>query len=326
VWEDFVSYPQENSDSAQGIAADGLGNAFVIGKIAHPSQSGNIWLARYDPSGNKAWTREVDGPAGGNDVGQAIAFNPANGKLYAAGYVAAPGQSNNYWLAQLDKDGNILWQAQWNGPFNSNDALSCMAFDSDGNVFLAGQSYAQDSSGAWDYRIGIAKFSPEGTLLGSFIGDIPGLERLSVESIQVDNRGRIFVCGSGISPEKTNTDAWAARFSIEAVVPAPAPPPGPPCDFFVFPNPFDPKLKAATLHWELPEDAAVHMSLFDQLGKPVASWDFAAGSAGGRKGANETVWNGAGPSGRKVSQGMYYLKWSADPIDCKKTARIGVKR
>jgi flagellar hook assembly protein FlgD len=70
----------------------------------------------------------------------------------------------------------------------------------------------------------------------------------------------------------------------------------------------------------------VRLSLYDQVGKAVASWDFPAGSSGGRKGGNETPWDGSNASGEKVRQGMYYLRMEARPVDCKMTARLGVKR
>ncbi|MFA5138383.1 MAG: FlgD immunoglobulin-like domain containing protein, partial [Elusimicrobiota bacterium] len=106
---------------------------------------------------------------------------------------------------------------------------------------------------------------------------------------------------------------------------APVPPPGPSCALYTYPNPFSPENGTAKLHWELPEDAAVTLSLYDQLGEKVREWSFTQGGSGGQQGVHEASWDGAGSHG-PVRQGMYYLLMEAEPIACRKVYRVGVTR
>jgi hypothetical protein len=327
LWQEFVTSPGETTDTGLGAAADGQGNAYAIGTVNNAATSNDIWIAKYSPGGNRLWTDTLDGPSHGADIGRAIAFNPSNNKLYAAGYRYAAGQGSNFWLAQVDKeDGRIVWETEWNGPANYFDYATCMTFDADGSVFLGGHSYKKNSKGNWALSGALVKFDPDGMLLDAQTFELPGAIGVSVNSIQVDGRGKVYAAGHMSVPERTSSDAWAARFSFEAVTPPPAAPPGPPCALYAYPNPFHPDIKRAVLHWDLPEDAAVSLGLFDQLGRRVASWDFPSGAPGGRKGINETVWDGSNSSGGKAVQGMYYLRMDARPVDCKRTARIGLKR
>jgi hypothetical protein len=103
-------------------------------------------------------------------------------------------------------------------------------------------------------------------------------------------------------------------------------PPAPlPLEAFSYPNPFDSRFQAATLHWDLPRDCLVRLNLYDLLGRPVRRWEFEAGSRGGRQGGNDLSWDGTNESGEKARQGVYILSLDAVGLG-KKKVRVGVKR
>lgn len=72
-----------------------------------------------------------------------------------------------------------------------------------------------------------------------------------------------------------------------------------------FPNPFDSRQTSTTIAYKLQSDAYVNVRLYDYSGVPIRSWQFSAGTVGGRSGENRLVWDGSDESGRKVAAGGY---------------------
>lgn len=84
-----------------------------------------------------------------------------------------------------------------------------------------------------------------------------------------------------------------------------------------YPNPFDSRKTSVTINFTLNRDAKVKMSIYDLFGSKIKSVSF-----GGTAGVNETVWDGADNTGRKVSKGMYICVIRA--AGGRKTVKIGV--
>ncbi|MFA6434062.1 MAG: hypothetical protein WCW52_05145 [Elusimicrobiales bacterium] len=327
LWYDYVSSPGANTDAGLAIAVDKDGNSYIAGYIFTTAQNNNIWLAKYSPAGIRLWTREVDGLLHGIDAAYTIAFNPKNDGLYAAGYKTLSDYGADIWLARINKeDGTVLWETLWDGPGSQSDAALVVNFNLAGNPFVAGYSDRKNPSGKTVRDAAILKYDQDGKLIEAHTFGLPGASGVVIEDIQLDDRGNIYAAGVMNVPTRTNLDGWAAKFSFEPVVQPPAPAPGPPCALYTYPNPADPEVNPVTLHWELPWDAAVHLALYDQLGQIVKTWEYSLGAPGGRKGINETPWDGNNSSGARTRQGMYYLRMSADPLGCKEVSRIGIKR
>ncbi|MEW5907351.1 MAG: FlgD immunoglobulin-like domain containing protein, partial [Elusimicrobiota bacterium] len=84
-----------------------------------------------------------------------------------------------------------------------------------------------------------------------------------------------------------------------------------------YPNPFDSRSRSVTLNFTLSRAAEVQVSIYTVFGSRIRSFSLA-----GAAGANETVWDGADDSGRKVSKGMYICVIKAAGIG--ETVKIGV--
>jgi len=79
-----------------------------------------------------------------------------------------------------------------------------------------------------------------------------------------------------------------------------------------YPNPFNP---TTMIRFDMPEDAKVHLAIFDITGRKVKTLINANVSAG----YNQVVWDGTDHNGNPVSTGMYIYKLQAgDMIDVKK--------
>jgi hypothetical protein len=141
-----------------GIATDTNGNIFITGNFTDTitfddvplvsAGNGDIFIVKYDASGNLLWARRA---GGGSDIyANDIAVDPA-GNCYIIGefYDSASFDGNvvystiaqDVFTAKYDPDGNGVWAASSGGL--SGDWGTGIAVDSLGNVFIAGYFQSQ---------------------------------------------------------------------------------------------------------------------------------------------------------------------------------------
>ncbi len=144
-----------NNDVGYGVAKDGSGNLYVVGTFNSLSLTfgstaltlnayDDIFLVKYDASGNVAWAKSAGGNA--NDIGQGIAVG-VNGNSFITGYFASPsltigsttltnsGTDNTY-VAEYDASGNPLWAKSVGG--TSSDRPYTIALDATGETYVGG--------------------------------------------------------------------------------------------------------------------------------------------------------------------------------------------
>ena len=141
-----------------GIATDTNGNIFITGDFTGtitfddvPLESagvGDIFIVKYDASGNLLWARRAGG--GSNIYANDISVDPAGncyiiGEFYDSasfdGNVVYSTIANDVFTAKYDPDGNGVWAASSGG--GSGDWGTGIAVDSLGNVFIAGYFQSQ---------------------------------------------------------------------------------------------------------------------------------------------------------------------------------------
>ncbi|MDC0672682.1 hypothetical protein [Nannocystis radixulma] len=130
------------NDVASGAVLTPDGGLLVGGATAVADAGNDTWLRKYASTGDVLWTRTYDGAAGSNDATQAVAVTE-DGYIYAAGYEAAPGESNNMWIARYDADGNLLWSRLYNGADSKADYLYGVVAMDDGGVVVCGYETAE---------------------------------------------------------------------------------------------------------------------------------------------------------------------------------------
>jgi hypothetical protein len=141
-----------------GIASDTSGNIFITGNFTgtitfgdvalESGGLGDIFIVKYDGTGNLLWARRAGG--GSNIYAHDIAVDPA-GNCYIIGdfYDSASFDGNvvystiadDVFTAKYDPDGNALWAESCGGL--SGDWGTGVAVDSLGNVFIAGYFQSQ---------------------------------------------------------------------------------------------------------------------------------------------------------------------------------------
>ena len=145
-------------EAALGTASDNNGNLYVIGwyssatitfgsiTLTNPGVgSGDIFLVKYDATGNTIWAKTFGGTDG--DIGNAIALD-ALGNIYITGWYASStisfgtstltngGLGNDVFIVKLSSLGTELWSKTAGG--TSSDRGYGITVDPSGNVFTTG--------------------------------------------------------------------------------------------------------------------------------------------------------------------------------------------
>jgi hypothetical protein len=234
----------DGDDEAYGAGTDQNGNVYVGGNF--PSASAgfggttlstrggdDIFLAKYDGTGNFLWVRQAGGIA--HDTVVELSMDSA-ANCYLAGYFRATatfGSSNitvngsttyaDAYFAKYDKDGNFQWVRGFGG--SGHDVTYRTVVDDSGNNFVTGYFNSTVNFGGTNLTsngnndIFLAKYNSGGTLLwarqaGGTAADVG-------TSLAVDANGNVYVCGyfrnsanfgSINLTSRGNTDVFIAKY------------------------------------------------------------------------------------------------------------------
>ena len=201
-------------DYGKGISIDANGNTYVTGNFNGTTMFGtiqlvsngniDIFIAKYDESGNCLWAKQ----AGGNfyDYGNGISTD-ANGNSYVTGTFEGTAMfgtiqlvSNGYidiFIAKYDASGNCLWAKQAGGIYS--DYGWGISTDASGNIYVTGEFGGTVTFGTiqlvsnGEYDIFIAKYDESGNCIwakqagGNFDNYSNG--------ISTDSNGNAYVTG-----------------------------------------------------------------------------------------------------------------------------------
>lgn len=118
----IVQVGTDGIDISQDTAVDAFGNIYVVGStsgsLGGPNAgSSDIWVAKYDSSGNQIFLRQY-GSSSGDSATEVT--TDADGNFYVTGSTSGsfvgPKQSSSddAWVAKFDPDGNQIWGNQFN--------------------------------------------------------------------------------------------------------------------------------------------------------------------------------------------------------------------
>ena len=233
-------------DYGFAIAVDGSGNAYITGYFSGESTFGTIklestggndvFVAKYDGSGNVVWAKRAGGT--GNGYGQSIAVD-ASGSVYLAGYfngeanfgatTLSSAGNNDVFVAKYDATGNVVWAKQatsTNGGYGRGVAL-----DASGNVYVVGEFLGTTAFGntsltsAGGFDVFVAKYNAAGTVV--WAKRAGGVGNDFGNSITVDASGNAYISGgygtlatfgSINLTNRGGTDAYLAKYNSEGNV------------------------------------------------------------------------------------------------------------
>jgi hypothetical protein len=209
-----------NSEEGLGIAADTLGNCFVTGwynsaagkfdTVTLPSFGGqDVFVAKYDVSGNLKWAVGSGGSATDNGLGIAT---DTNGNCYVTGVYSATANfsgttltnagSQDMFVAKYDTAGSLLWVRRAGGA--GADGGGGIGVDALGNCYVVGgyssttiefDTITITNAGQSDFFI--AKYNTSGVIQwvqrgGGLLNDSPG----AGPRVAVDPAGNAYVHGT----------------------------------------------------------------------------------------------------------------------------------
>lgn len=202
VWTRTISSPGTSQDEGHGVATDANGGVIVTGFLSVAGEARDIWVRKYDTSGDVEWTDTVSGTEGSNDEGNAAATD-ADNNVIVTGFIDNGAAGRDIWIRKYDPDGAQLWTRTFNAPQDGTDSGEDVSVDTDGNIVVAGSIFR----GTQQDNVWLGKYDPDGEQLwtmeynnsDAFLSD-------SGQGVAVDSEDNVAVVGF-----ETRSDIGEAR-------------------------------------------------------------------------------------------------------------------
>ena len=140
-WAKINDGPLNDEDKAYDVVVDLNQNVYVTGRsMGTGGTAENMVTIKYDAAGNLLWKDTYNGPNSGYDDAQQMRLG-SSGALYITGYSAGIGTNNDYLTLKYDtSNGNILWEARFDGPASNSDQAFAMEIDAMESIYVTGTS------------------------------------------------------------------------------------------------------------------------------------------------------------------------------------------
>jgi len=194
-------------------ATDASGNVYVAGSTTGAlgnntvTGSTDMFLAKYDASGNIVYTKQLGDPGSitSNTYGQSVATD-ASGNIYVAGYTdgdlinhtGSSAGATDFFLTKYNASGIIVYTRQLgvSGVTANTQALS-VATDASGNVYVAGYTEGgldgNQKTGLIDFFL--TKYTSGGARVYTKQLGMPGATTYGV-SVATDAYGNVYLAGN----------------------------------------------------------------------------------------------------------------------------------
>ena len=223
VAPDWAVRSSVNGSTAQGVAVDAVGNAYVAVTVARSGHF-NIGIIKYDPAGTELWAREAPGIGLGYDNAAGIVINSL-GNIVITGRSWRGPTALNYEIVTraYNPAGDSLWVARFNGVSSREDAPVAIAADGAGNTYVAGYANATAILSYSGRAFVTIKYGPTGSLL--WYWTYSGNWSSGANAIALDRHGNAYVTGGiyennpsfedylTIKYNSVGTFAWASRYA-----------------------------------------------------------------------------------------------------------------
>lgn len=204
TWQWTRIWGSSGSEKVFGVAIDGNDNIYVAGTTAGSfggqtnAGNGDLYVSRFDTSGNRAWDR-IFGTSGeqlvsGDDRGNNVTADPC-GFVSVVGASGSVGGPYDAYMRHYDDGGNAQWTTTWGS--TNNEYCTAVYADKGGDLVAAGTTYGSFDGQSYSGSQGelfLSRFSSGGTrpwsrIWGSSVGDF-GF------GVCISTAGEIFVTGA----------------------------------------------------------------------------------------------------------------------------------
>jgi hypothetical protein len=322
---EFIEITAVGVDAAGRSVITGYHNGnFDFGGGPVTADGMNIFLAKYDGTGNHVWSYSF-GASGTIQRAFDVAVD-LSGAVFVTGEFIDPldfgggdlisGGGWDIFLVKFNPAGNHVWSARYGDQFTQR--AYTVAVDGEGNVLVGGHFSGSVNFG-YETFLGdpvdfcVARFDPAGKHLWSDRFDVfnlglPNDEEYSIAAAANVNGEIAFVgsfkdavnCGGGSLAGGGGWDTFIAKYDTSPVTGI-RPPTPVDLGLAAHPNPFNPR---TTITYAVPSSGVAHLRLYDVEGRHVRTfvdgWTVA--------GEHLTTWDGRDSHGQVVASGVYFLR------------------
>jgi hypothetical protein len=147
-WEKTYDGGNSLDDEPEALAVDDDGNVAVIGYATTTTEK-DLLILRYNSNGHLNWSKKINGPDDADDVGYDVEVDST--EVLVCGYQTTHGTRDYYTAIVQWSNGNLTWEATYNGIYNRDDVGRNIFRDEKGNLLIAGVTGLPD--GKTDYTL-----------------------------------------------------------------------------------------------------------------------------------------------------------------------------
>jgi outer membrane protein assembly factor BamB len=146
-WVFRYNGPANSADVANSLVYGADGNIYVAGySYGNGTNYDFVVISLNKDTGDTNWVYRYNGPGNGADVANSVVYG-VDSNIYVAGYSTGSGTGTDFIVISLKKDtGDTNWLYRYNGPGNSGDGASSIAYGMDGNLYATGSSRGLSNS------------------------------------------------------------------------------------------------------------------------------------------------------------------------------------
>jgi uncharacterized delta-60 repeat protein len=174
-------------------------SSLLITVYIFPQPFGQAWVSRYNGPGNNA------------DWAFAMTLDNS-GNILVTGYSNGNGTSKDLCTIKYADNGQMLWQARYNGPVNGGDYSFAVKTDVAGNVYITGRS--DRGVNLSDYTT--IKYNSSGVQQWVALFDGPDHNADEGKALLVDGSGNVYVTGKSFSTA-TGYDIATAKYNSDGI-------------------------------------------------------------------------------------------------------------
>jgi uncharacterized delta-60 repeat protein len=212
VWQQIYNGTGDSADIATAVAADNAGNVYVTGISGGSGTYRDFATIKYNTAGVQQWVQRYNGPGNGLDYATGI-MTDNSGNVYVCGYSRISGTFEDYVLIKYSPDGVQQWVQRYNGPGGFGDWARGMDIDTNGNIYVTGESVGSGTS--IDYCT--VKYNPAGVLQWAARYHGTGNYYDFATAVKTDGSGNVYVTGYTFSGTVTEQDYCTIKYNSNGV-------------------------------------------------------------------------------------------------------------
>ncbi len=120
------------------VVVDSAGNVIITGSSAGSGTGQDFYTAKYAAAGGALlWERRYNAPANGDDTVNSMVLDSRGNVIVSGRSTGSGGGEDIYTAMYAAADGALLWEKQYNGTGNLNDASAGVTVDHDGGIIVS---------------------------------------------------------------------------------------------------------------------------------------------------------------------------------------------